>query len=315
MTPGLSVLIVTYDSASEIDTCLALLTASRIDRACEVIVVDNASGDGTPARIAARWPEVRLIAEAENHGFAGANALAYAACRGARVLLLNPDAYLRDPNAVAAALAHLDAHPDVGAVGLRLVFEDGRHQVGDAGFEPRPLSVAVHAAGLSGRFGLRGLYLSGRQARGPRPVAVDWLCGAFLMLRREAVEAIGGLSSPLFLYGEDIDWGCRLRDAGWRVDYLPAPAVVHLQGGSGGARSARWLDGLAGIYRLRNAGRRPSSQAFFAVPLRLGFTARALTYAVAGRIRGRPDLARRARDMRLFAKHLETVSRPKDGIT
>ncbi|WP_375464278.1 glycosyltransferase family 2 protein [uncultured Methylobacterium sp.] len=304
MTPSLSILIVTYRSGADIDTCLALLTASRIERAYEVIVVDNASGDGTPERIAARWPEVRLIAETRNHGFAGANAVAYAACRGATILLLNPDAYLRDPHAVAAALAHLDAHPDVGAVGLRLVFEDGRHQVGDAGFEPRPLSVAVHAAGLSGLFGLRGLYLSGRQARAGGPVAVDWLCGAFLMLRREAVEAIGGLSSPLFLYGEDVDWGCRLRDAGWRVAYLPDPAVVHLQGGSGSTRSPRWLDGLASVYALRNARRRLSSPAFFAVPLWLGFTARAAAYGIAGRLRRRPDLLRRARDMRRFATHV-----------
>lgn len=307
MTPGLSILIVTYNAGADIDTCLALLAASRIDRPYEVIVVDNASGDGTPERIAAGWPEVRLIAETRNHGFAGANALAYAACRGATILLLNPDAYLRDPRAVAAALAHLDAHPAVGAVGLRLVFEDGRHQVGDAGFEPRPLSVAVHAAGLSGRFGLRGLYLSGRQARAGAPIAVDWLCGAFLMLRRAAVEAIGGLSSPLFLYGEDVDWGCRVRDAGWRVDYLPDPAVVHLQGGSGGTRSARWLDGLAGVYRLRNARRRLSSPAFFAVPLWLGFTARAAAYGIAGRLSRRPDLVGKGRDMRRFAAHLSSI--------
>ena len=253
-----------------------------------MIVVDNASGDGTAERIAAAWPDVRLIAETKNHGFAGANAIAYAAARGVAILLLNPDAYLRDPDAVTAALAHLDAHPEVGAVGLRLVFEDGRHQVGDAGFEPRPLTVAVHAAGLSGRFGLRGVYLSARQARAPGPVSVDWLCGAFLMLRRAAVEAIGGLSSPLFLYGEDVDWGCRVRDAGWRVDYLPDRSVVHLQGGSGTTRSARWLDGLAGVYALRNAGRRLSSPAFFAVPLWLGFTARAAAYGLLGRLRRRP---------------------------
>ncbi|TXM96317.1 glycosyltransferase family 2 protein [Methylobacterium sp. WL122] len=226
---------------------------------------------------------------------------------GDAILLLNPDAYLRDPDAVAVALAHLDAHPQVGAVGLRLVFEDGRHQVGDAGFEPRPLTVAVHAAGLSGRFGLRGVYLSGGQARAPGPVSVDWLCGAFLMLRREAVEAIGGLSSPLFLYGEDVDWGCRVRDAGWRVEYLPDRSVVHLQGGSGSTRSPRWLDGLAGVYRLRNGGRRLSSPAFFAVPLWLGFTARAAVYGLLGRLRRRPDLLGRSRDMKRFADHLTNI--------
>ena len=82
MTPALSVLIVTYRSGADIDTCLALLKASRIDRPYEVIVVDNASGDGTAERIAAACPDLRLIAETKNHGFAGANAIAYAAARG-----------------------------------------------------------------------------------------------------------------------------------------------------------------------------------------------------------------------------------------
>ena len=128
-----------------------------------------------------------------------------------------------------------------------------------------------------------------------------------LLLRRSAIAAIGGLHSPMFLYGEDVDWGCRLRDAGWRVAYLPGIAVLHLQGGSGGTRSPRWLDGLATIYSLRNAGRRLSSPAFFSAPLRLGFTLRALAYGFAARLRGQPDLARKAEDMRRFASHLRSL--------
>ncbi len=304
---ALSVLIVTHEPGEDIATCLALLRASRIGRPYEVIVVDNASRDGTPQRIARAFPWVRLFAERENHGFAGGNALAFARARGAAILLLNPDAFLRDPGTVAAAMAHLDANLGVGAVGPRLTFPDGRHQVGDAGFEPRPLSVLVHAAGLSGHFGLRGLYLAGRQARGDAPVPVDWLCGAVLMLRRAAVESIGGLASPMFLYGEDVDWGCRLRDAGWRLDYLPGIDVVHLQGGSGSTHSARWLDGLAAVYRLRNAGRVLSGQVLFAAPLQLGFSLRALAYGLAGRLRRRPDLSRKAQDMRRFAGHLRSL--------
>ena len=304
---GLSVLIVTYDAGEDIATCLCLLRASRIDRPYEVILLDNASRDGTPQRIARDFPWVRLIAERANHGFAGGNALAFGQARGEAILLLNPDAFLRDPGAVSAALAHLDAHPEVGAVGPRLTFPDGTHQVGDAGFEPRPLSVLVHAAGLSGRFGLRGLYLAGRQARGSEPVPVDWLCGACLMLRRAAVASIGGLASPMFLYGEDVDWGCRLRDAGWRVDYLSGIGVVHLQGGSGSTRSARWLDGLAAVYRLRNVGRTLSSPAFFSGPLRFGFASRALAYGIAGRLKRRPELLKKADAMRRFAGHLRSL--------
>jgi GT2 family glycosyltransferase len=304
---GLSVLIVTYNAGSDIDTCLRLLSESRLDRPHEVILVDNASTDGTPERIARDFPWVQLIAERTNHGFAGGNAVALGHARGEAILLLNPDAFLREPEALAAALAHLDAHPEIGALGPRLTFPDGAHQVGDAGYEPRPLSILVHAAGLSGRLGLRGLYLASRQARGHEARDVDWICGAFLLMRRAAIASIGGLASPMFLYGEDVDWGCRLRDAGWRVAYLPWIAVVHLQGGSGGTRSARWLDGLAAIYRLRNAGRRLSSPAFFSGPLRLGFTLRAVAYGLAGRVRRQPELARKAEDMRRFAGHLRSI--------
>lgn len=304
---GLSVLVVTHDAGADIATCLRLLRASRIDRPHEVILVDNASRDGTPERVAREFPEVRLVASRENLGFAGGNARAYALARGGTILLLNPDAFLTDPEVVARALAHLDAHPAVGAVAPRLVFPDGSHQVGDAGHEPRPLTVLVHAAGLSGRLGLRGLYLAGRPARGTAPVAVDWLCGACLMLRRAAVESIGGLASPMFLYGEDVDWGCRLRDAGWGVDYLPGIAVVHLQGGSGRTPSARWLDGLFAAYRLRNDGRRLAGRGLFTGPLRAGFALRALAYGLMARLRGRPDLAARAADMRRFAGHLRDL--------
>lgn len=305
---GLSILVVTHNAAHDIGTCLSLLTESRIGRGCEVIVVDNASTDGTPELIAARFPEVRLIAESVNHGFAGANAIAFCASRGTHVLLLNPDAFLTDPGAVAALADHLDAHPEVGAVGARLTYPDGSHQVGDAGFEPRPLSVLVHALGLSGRLGLRGLYLSGRDARAAGPAAVGWLCGACVMMRREAAAAIGGLASPLFLYGEDIDWGCRLGDAGWRVVYLPQVAVVHLQGGSGATRSTRWLDGLARVYALRNDGRRLSGGVFFSGPMLAGFALRGLAYGLLGRLRARADFAAKARDMWRFAAHLRARS-------
>ncbi len=111
----------------------------------------------------------------------------------------------------------------------------------------------------------------------------------------------------MFLYGEDVDWGCRLRDAGWRVAYCAGIAVVHLQGGSGSIRSARWLDGLAAIYSLRNAGRTLSSPAFFSGPLRLCFILRALAYGLAARLGGQPDLARKAEVMRRFSGHLRSL--------
>lgn len=182
---GLSILIVTDNAADDVGTCLSLVTESRIGRGCEVIVIDNASIDGTPELIAARFPEVRLIAQGENHGVSGAHAIGFAASRGAYLLLLSPDVLLTDPDAVAAMAARLDAHPDLGAIGAR---PDGGHRAGDAG-------------------GWRGVCV---------------------MMRREAVFAIGGLD------GEGIGWRGRLEDAGWRVGDLPDVAARCLRGGSAG---------------------------------------------------------------------------------
>ena len=111
---SLSVLIVTYNAGQDIETCLERLAESRIDRPYEVILVDNASTDGTPERVARVFPWVQVIAERTNHGFAGGNAVALKHARGAAILLLNPDAFLRDPGALSGLLDHLDAHPEVG---------------------------------------------------------------------------------------------------------------------------------------------------------------------------------------------------------
>ncbi|MGT2480910.1 glycosyltransferase [Methylobacterium oryzae CBMB20] len=152
-----------------------------------MILVDNASTDGTPERVAGAFPWVRVIAERTNHGFAGGNAVALEHARGAAILLLNPDAFLHDPDALSGLLDHLDAHPDVGAVGPRLTFPDGTHQVGDAGYEPRPLSILVHAAGLSGPLRAARPLPRRPPGRGARSLDVDWICGACLLLRRSAI--------------------------------------------------------------------------------------------------------------------------------
>ncbi|MGT2487018.1 glycosyltransferase family 2 protein [Methylobacterium oryzae CBMB20] len=250
---------------------------------------------------------MRVIAERTNHGFAGGNAVALEHARGAAILLLNPDAFLHDPDALSGPPGPSRRAP--GCRGGRPAPDlPGR----DASGRRRRLRAAPALDPGARRRAVEPLraarlYLAGRQARGRGPSTSTGSAGPASLLRRSAIAAIGGLQSPMFLYGEDVDWGCRLRDAGLRVAYRPDIAVTHLQGGSGSTRSARWLDGLAAIYGLRNAGRPLSSPAFFSAPLRLGFTLRALAYGLAARLRGQPDLARKAEDMRRFAGHLRSL--------
>ncbi len=124
---SLAVIIVTYNSRREIDTCLNSLFADLGTRPAQVIVVDNASSDGTVARVAAQWQQVLLLAQTTNRGFAAANNIGLATIASDAVLLLNPDTVVQ-PGAIAALLAALDTHPNAGVVGPMLLNADGSLQ-------------------------------------------------------------------------------------------------------------------------------------------------------------------------------------------
>jgi len=298
----LSIIVVTWNCRALAEKCLRAVHDSRLPAGTEIIVVDNASADGTAAAVAAAFPDVRLIANAANGGFAAANNQAIAVAAGRTLLLLNPDAFPASPDTFANMLAFLDAHEDVAAAGCRLVFPDGRHQVGDAGYRPSPRSVFAHAFGLSHLpWRARGLFLVKPDAAAGPSIDVDWICGACLMVRADTVRAVGPLDTATFMYAEDVEWGCRMRAHGLRVVYLPGPRVIHLQGGTqaGAAPSTRWLDSLARVYCDLNGQR---SLLMFRLLIACGFAGRAAAYAVAGLLPGRRHLAARAGAMWLFAR-------------
>jgi len=235
-------IVVTHNSRRHVGACVR----SLLEAGAEVVVVDNASSDSTVAAIAERFPQARLLANRENHGFAVAVNQALAVVDAAVVLLVNPDCIV-PPETVRALAAHLAAHPEVGAVGPRLVGPNGRMAISAHPFES-PLAV------LASRFGgsvvpvsLRRL-LSGRRRRatydaccgGTRPLAVDWLSGACLALRGPLFRRLGGLDAGYFMYYEDEELCLQVWHAGGRVEYLPAVAAVHVGGASSGDPAAVW---------------------------------------------------------------------------
>ena len=299
----LSIVVVTWNCRDLALRCLRTITAATEDLSREIIVVDNASTDGTPAAVQADFPSVLLICNSVNAGYAAANNAGLARATGRYWLLLNPDAFPAGAAVITGLLAYLSANPTVGAVAPRLRHEDGRHQVGDAGFAPTLRTLAVHALSLMRvSTSWHGVFVT--RVGAAASCDVDWLCGACLMVRAEAGREVGLLDESFFMYGEDIEWGCRMRDQGWRVVYLPRIEVLHLGAGTQpatpGAFSTKWLDGLSEIYLRRNGDR---GIAVLRATLVIGFGGRALVYGLASLMPGRRLLRHRARAMACYASH------------
>lgn len=205
------------------DTCD--LTTDPCPLTTEVIVVDNASTDGSPEMVAAEFPEARLIRNAENYGYARANNIGITASRGRYVLLLNSDTVV-PAGALAHLVAFMDGHPRAAACSPRLLRPDGTPQPYAFGGDPTPLYLL--------RRGFNRLLL-GRPLHdwaGAEPIQVDWVSGACLLVRRMAVEQVGLLDEAMFMYFEDSDWCRRMRLAGWQIWYVPTAAITHI-GGAG----------------------------------------------------------------------------------
>jgi hypothetical protein len=247
-----AVVIVSFNVAALLDDCLRSVAASR-GADLDVWVVDNASSDGSAAMVAERYPEVRLIANADNTGFAfacnqalrQALGIEVAVPRGAAggtalaerpydyVLLLNPDTRV-PPDAIAHLAAFLDAHPQAAVAGPKLVRQDGSLDLACRRSFPTPWVSISRQSGLSllfpksrlfGRYNLT--YLDPDET-----YEIDAGVGAFMLVRREAIEQVGLLDEAFWMYGEDLDWMLRMKQAGWSVYYCPEVVVLHYKGES-----------------------------------------------------------------------------------
>lgn len=240
-TLDLSIVVVSHNTRDLLRHCLESVTAALAGGglAWELIVVDHASTDGTLELLRAAFPDVQLIASAENRGFAAGLNRGLRVARGRALLLLNPDTEVA-PGALRALLDRLAADPTTGAVGPRLHYPDGTVQESRRRF-PTPLTPFLEST-LVQRYWRRNRVLD-RYYVADRPAtvsqAVDWLYGACLLVRRAALEATGGFDESFFLYSEELEWFVRLRRAGWRAVYEPAALVVHHEGASSAETPAR----------------------------------------------------------------------------
>ena len=218
----LSIIIVTYNSRGHVDRCLDSLVTHAPAMDHEIVIVDNASPDGTAAAVRARWPMMRVVEAGGNLGFAAANNIGIRASRGDLVLLLNPDTAVTT-GAVDRIVEALEARPDAAAAGPRLVDADGHAELS---FGPMigPLAEFRQKRRQRDR-----AYV---EAATRTPADVDWVSGACLLVRRADAEAVGLLDERYFMYTEDVDFCAALRARGRAVIFVPAAEVVHLRGAS-----------------------------------------------------------------------------------
>ena len=214
----ISVSIVNTNNRQLLLSCLESLHASMTPEiGVEIVVLDNASEDRSAEAVRERFPGVRLLAQRFRAGFGANHNTVIRATNGRYVFVLNEDT-TSDDWGFARLLAEMDAYPRTAALGPRLVYPDGRHQ-GSAWRFPTPLVSLVGLPTL-GKVGID-------QSKGKRPRAVDWVVGAALLLRREALDSVGLFDEGFFIYFEEVDLCLRLRRAGWEVRYLPTVSVVH----------------------------------------------------------------------------------------
>jgi GT2 family glycosyltransferase len=209
----LSVSIVNTNSRGLLLACLESLAPVE----AEIVVLDNASEDGSAPAVRERFPHVRVIEQQHRAGFGANHNTVIRATTGRYVYVLNEDT-TADDWSFERITEYLDAHPQVAALGPRLVYPDGRLQDSAWRF-PTPLVSTMGLATL-GQLGVK-------QSKGASVRPVDWVMGAALVLRREALDQVGLFDEDFFLYSEEVDLQTRLRQAGWETHYFPELTVVH----------------------------------------------------------------------------------------
>ncbi len=239
-TPDVSVIIVSYNTRDLLRECLHSVQAGTSALNAEILVVDNASTDGSPAMITQEFPGVRLFESHVNLGFGAANNCAFEGALGRYFVLLNSDAFLA-PEAIALAVQHMDANPNCGMGGGRLVGRDGSWQPSGRTFHS-VLRDAIVLTGLAAKFP-RSRFFGGLDrtwADEHTPAEVDWVPGAFGIIRPEALRKVGNFDPDFFLYYEEVDLCFRLKQAGYTICYWPDVVITHI-----GGESSRQLTSLA----------------------------------------------------------------------
>lgn len=234
----LSIIIVNFNTCQLLDDCLqSLAEATPPEGGLEVIVVDNASSDGSQVMVREKYPNVKLVASEKNRGFSAANNLGTAVATGRTVLFLNSDTRVAK-DALAEPVNYLCQQPDVGALTVRLIYPNGERDPDNHRGFPTPWNAICHFSGLNRLFPndprYNGYFQSYQNMAETHPV--DVIAGSYMLMPMALCLELGGWDETYFFYGEDIDFCYRIRQAGYQIIYYPHVDVLHYKGASSGLR-------------------------------------------------------------------------------
>jgi GT2 family glycosyltransferase len=234
--PDLSIVIVNWNVCDLLRQCLDAVQQQTSSPSLppirlEIIVVDNASNDGSVEMIRSEFPDVIVITNRDNLGFTAGNNQGISAAHGRYVLLLNPDTQVLD-GAFHTLIHYMDTHPGVGLVGPKLIFPDEQPQSSRRRF-PTTATLFFESTWLESRAPrtlLERYHV--RDQPDDAVLDVDWVVGAAMMVRKETIQKVGGFDERFFMYSEELDWCRRIKAAGWRVVYQPQAQIIHHEGKS-----------------------------------------------------------------------------------
>lgn len=228
----LSITICSWNTIDDLRACLQSLRENQDEANFEVLVIDNASSDGSPDMVEQEFPEFRLLRQTTNLGFTGGHNLAIKERRGHHVALLNSDTVVHK-GAIKTLVEYMREHPEVGIVGPKLLNPDGSLQYSCRKF-PNPVAAAFRNTFL-GRLFPNNKYTRDYLMQDwdhSQPQTVDWLSGAAMFIRKEVIDTVGVLDNNLFMYCEDVDLCKRAWLGNFQVMYLPEAVITHAIGRS-----------------------------------------------------------------------------------
>lgn len=228
-----SIIVVNWNTKDLLAKCLRCVQQTVKKVSYEILVVDNNSTDGSQDMMRQDFPDVTLIANSQNGGFAKANNQAMHVSKGRYVLLLNSDAFVKE-NTIDYMVAFMDEHPEAGMAGCKLLYEDGRLQPSSTSFPTLETEfyMATRLDKIFPKSPTFGKYLM-TYWNFDSVRDVDIIMGAFMLVRASAITQVGHMDESYFMYSEEADWCYRFKKAGWKIYFVPDVETIHIWWGSG----------------------------------------------------------------------------------